>query len=138
MDTTRIAVIAAAGAVVAWAVKAVAIGVAGGLDKSPFEGPFFLLGLVCFVVAVGTFAVSAVHGWAARLGAVVAAVAGTVVVTVVTGVLIDAVATSDHWAWYELNLWVMSLGLLAFGAWYSARHAQQVQQVQRPGRRLEA
>ena len=125
MNTTRIAVIAAASAVVAWALKAVAIGIAGGLDKSPFEGPFFLIGLVCFVVAVCTLAVSAVsrHGWFARLGAVVAAVGGTVGVTAVIGLLIDALVTSDHWAWYELNLWVISLGLLGFVTWYSGRQA---------------
>jgi hypothetical protein len=134
MNTPRIAVIAAASAVVAWAVKAVAIGVAGGLDKSPFEGPFFLIGLVCFVVAVCTLAVSAVgrHGWLARIGAVIASVAGTVAVTAVIGLLIDAVVTSDHWAWYELNLWVISLGLLAFVTWYSGR------QVGGSGHRLEA
>ena len=121
MNTSRIAVIAAAGAVVAWAIKAVAIGVAGGLGKSPFEGPFFLLGLACFVVAVSTLAVSAVSGWLARGAAVLAAVVGTVLVTALTGVLIDALTSSDHWAWYELNLWVISLGVLGFGAWHSSR-----------------
>ena len=122
MDTTRIAVIAAASAVVAWALKAVAIGLAGGLDKSALEQPFFLIGLVSFVVAVSTLAVSAVsHGWLARIGAVLAAVVGTVVVTALTGALVDALTTSDHWAWYELNLWVISSAVLALGAWHSSR-----------------
>ena len=126
MNTTRIAVIAAASAVVAWALKAVAIGVAGGLDKSPFEGPLFLVGLVSFVVAVCAIAVSAVsrHGRLARVGAVLASVAGTVVVTALIGLLIDALVASDHWAWYELNLWVISLGLLGFVTWYSGRQVQ--------------
>lgn len=109
----------------AWAVKAVAIGVAGGLGKSPFEGPFFLLGLACFVVAVSTLAVSAVrrHGWFARVAAVLGAVVGTVVVTALIGVLIDALTSSDHWAWYEMNLWVISLGVLGVGTWHSSRLA---------------
>lgn len=125
MNTTRIAVIAAAGAVAAWAVKAVAIGVAGGLDKSPFEGPFFMLGLVSGLVAVGALAVSAVgrRQWWARAGAAVGGLVALIVVVGVTSAALEAVATSDHWVWSELNLWVVSLAVLALSAWHSPRVA---------------
>ena len=123
MNTTRIAVIAAATAVAAWACKAVAIGLAGGLDKSSFEQPFFLVGLVAFVVAVSTLAVSAVsrYGWLARVAAVLASVVGTVLVTALTGMVVDVLTSSDHWAWYELNLWVISSAVLATGVWSARR-----------------
>lgn len=39
------------GAVAAWALKATAIAVAGGLDQSPFEGPLFGLGLILLLTA---------------------------------------------------------------------------------------
>ena len=48
MSTARLFTITTAltvGAVVAWGVKALVIGLAGGLDKSPLEGPLFILGL---------------------------------------------------------------------------------------------
>ena len=61
MNTTRISVIAAAAAVASWAVKSVAIGSAGGLNKSPLEGPFFFLGLIFLVVSVCALALSVVR-----------------------------------------------------------------------------
>ena len=126
MNTTRISLIAATTAVVAWAAKAVAIGTAGGLNKSPFEGPFFLVGLAAFVVAVSVLGVSLAghHGWLARIGAVVAAIVGTVVVTALTGIAVDALVPSDHWAFYELNLWLISTGVLAVGAWHASRESR--------------
>lgn len=122
MDTTRIAVTSAAAAVVAWAAKAVAIGLAGGLDKSAFEGPLFLTGLVFFVVAVGSLAVGAVGpSWWARATALTGAVVAVVVAIALAGMGVDALTSSDHWVWNELNLWVLSLGVLALGAWRSSR-----------------
>ena len=46
MTASRFAVLAAVASAVAWGLKAVAIGIAGGLDESPLESPLFVLGLV--------------------------------------------------------------------------------------------
>ena len=53
MTAGRLALVGAASAVVFWALKAIAIGVAGGLDKSPLESPLFLAGLVSALVGAG-------------------------------------------------------------------------------------
>ena len=123
MNTTRIAVISASAAAVAWAVKGVAIGLAGGLDKSAYENPLFFTGLVCALVAVGALAVSATGRtqWWARLGAVMGALVALFVVVAAMSAGFEAVATGDHWVWSELSLWVGSLGLLALAAWRSSR-----------------
>jgi hypothetical protein len=125
MNSTRITVIAASAAVVAWAAKALAIGVAGGLDKSPLEVPFFLLGLVSALVAVGALAVSVLGRtrWWARTGAVLAGLVTLFVFVALTTRALDAVATSDHWIWSEVNLWVTSLAVLALGV---RQHSRQV------------
>ena len=123
MNTTRIAVISAAAAVVAWAVKGVAIGLAGGLDKSPFEGPFFLLGLICFVVAVCSLALSVLgrrEMWA-RAATVAGSLLAVVVGVVLSGFAVDTLATSDHWVWSEMSLWLVSLAVLAAAARHSSR-----------------
>jgi hypothetical protein len=56
-------------AVAAWGIKAVAIGVAGGLEKSPFEGPLFRIGLLALVVAFAAAGVAAAGLLARRRGA---------------------------------------------------------------------
>ena len=58
MNASSLAVLAAIAAVVAWALKAVAIGLAGGLDKSPRESPVFGLGLVAIVIAFASLGVA--------------------------------------------------------------------------------
>jgi hypothetical protein len=125
MDTTRISLIAALAAVVAWALKGVAIGLAGGLGKSPLEGPLFLAGLACFVVAACSLALSVVRrrDWWVQAAAVAGAVATVVAVAVVSGSIVDAVASGGHWAWSELSLWLSSLALLGLAAWRSTRRA---------------
>lgn len=123
MNTTRISVIAAAAAVVAWGAKSVAIGLAGGLDRSPFEGPLFLLGLACGLVAVASLAASAARSprWWARAGAALGGLVLLVVVVGLTSTALAAVATSDHWVWSEVNLWITSLAVLALGIHRSSR-----------------
>src|SRR5687767_9966288 len=125
MNTPRITIITATAAVLAWAAKGVAIAAAGGLDRSAFEGPLFLVGLVFFLTACASLAVSVVrrHPWWARAGAVVAAFVAVVVAVAASGFVVDASVASDHWVWSELNLWVLSLAVLAVGGWHSTRQA---------------
>src|SRR5690606_15819887 len=78
MTASRLAVLAAAASVVAWGLKAVAIGVAGGLDQSPLEGPLYLLGLVSIVVAFAAVGV-AVAGDRAVIVKIIGSVVGVVV-----------------------------------------------------------
>ena len=47
VNSLRIAQLAATAAAVFWTAKATAIGIAGGLDKSPLESPLFIAGLSC-------------------------------------------------------------------------------------------
>ena len=123
MNTTRIAVIASATAVVCWALKAVAIGAAGGPGRSPLEGPLFALGLACFVVAVCSFALSVVGRpeWWAKGATVAGAMVTVVVFAVVSGLAVDQLATTAHWAWGEMTLWLPALAVLAGSTWYSSR-----------------
>ena len=51
MTANRVAAIAAVCAAVSWAVKAIAIWIAGGLDKTPLEDILFWLGFGAMVVA---------------------------------------------------------------------------------------
>ena len=124
MNTTRIAVIAATAAAVSWTLKSVAIGTAGGVNKSPLEGPFFFLGVLCFVVAVCSLALSIVgrREWWAKG----AALAGAVVVAagvVLSGIAVNTLATTDHWVWEEMSLWLPALALLVGSAWYASRQS---------------
>lgn len=125
MNTTRIAVIAAATAVASWTLKGVAIGAAGGLNKSPLEGPLFLLGLACFVVAVCSLALSLVARpeWWAKGATVAGAVLAVAVIAAVSSIAVDTLATTAHWAWGEMTLWLPSLALLAGSVWCASRRS---------------
>jgi len=125
MNSSRIAVIAATAAAVLWAAKATAIGIAGGLDKSPLETPLFIAGLTCFVVGVLAFGVSLARR--ARLPLRVVAALGMVVLGVgyaaVLSMTVDGLVTPTadrHWAWAEISLWVGGLTLLV-ATWAFAR-----------------
>lgn len=125
MNTTRIAVIAATAAVVSWTLKSVAIGTAGGVNKSPLEGPFFFLGFLCFVVAVCSLALSIVgrREWWAKGAAVAGAVVVVAAGVVLSGIAVDTLATTDHWVWGEMSLWLPALALLAGCAWHASRQS---------------
>lgn len=123
MNTTRISVLAATAAAAFWALKAVAIGTAGGLNKSPLEGPLFFLGLLCFVVAVCSLALAVVGGrrWWTRAAAVAGGVVTVALFAVISGIAVDTLATTDHWVWGELTLWLASLAVLAGCVWHASR-----------------
>lgn len=112
MSARRIAVVAAVGAVAIWALKAVAIGIAGGLDRSPVEGPLFVLGLLSLVVAfVATgLAMTAGRGIAVRiLGAVGGLLVGALMFMLLEDPVGSLVPESAGWVKEEAGLWAVSL-----------------------------
>ena len=128
MNTSRTAVVASVATVSAWTAKAIAIGIAGGLGRSPLEGPLFLAGFGCMLVAVSSTGLAATAGRrrSRRALAVVGAVVGAVVVTVVTGAVVAQVEPArPGWAWGEVNLWVLALAAIAAAAVVDGRHRTQ-------------
>lgn len=113
MNSRRIALWAALAAAAAWTAKSVAIAAAGGLDRSPLEGPLFFLGLACFAVAVVSLGVAGAAGHptrvraAAGVGAFALGFALTLAVDAVV-VALHAPGVERHWVWAELNLWVVA------------------------------
>ena len=113
MTSTRFSLIACSAAAALWALKGLAIGSAGGLGESPFEGPLFFAGLISFVVAAAALGVAALPG----RGRVIRALAGlgTVLLGMAVAAGVDALVSSfqpadadRHWAWTEVNLWVVA------------------------------
>lgn len=111
MTSSRIAAVAAVAAAVAWTCKSIAIGVAGGLGRSPLESPLFLLGLICAVVAATALGWTMRRGRAPALRTVGAFLA--LVAMVALGLLVDAglsalhpESPTRHWVFAELGLWV--------------------------------
>lgn len=116
MNITRFALVAAVATTTLWTVKAVAIGSAGGLDRSPLETPLFLLGLACCLVAAAATGI-VVAGRRSSAGRALSAIGGIVailLVTVIASAVVAAVAPrSPGWAWEEVNLWATMLTLMA-------------------------
>lgn len=127
MTAGRVALLGATGAVVFWAAKATAIGVAGGLDKSPLEGPLFVVGLLSALVGAGALGVWLLAGrpaWVRALGAL-----GVIVLLVLSAGIGGSAAAAlqpdePGWAWGEVNLWV-SAALLAAAALLQRSRASQ-------------
>lgn len=127
--------IASSAAVVLWACKSVAIGTAGGLDRSPAEGPLFFAGLVAALVASAALGVAllAERGRAARVaGGVLGPVLG-----MAAGAAVDAAVGLVHpyteeraWAWSEVSLWVLAAVLLVT----ALTHQRRSDDAARPGR----
>lgn len=126
MNSSRIALIAAIAAAVSWTFKSVAIGTAGGLDKSPFESPLFFAGLGFYVVAsvaLGVAIAAGRPGWVRAVTGAVAVAVGIGVVSVI-GELINALQAPSpqrHWVWAEVNLWVIAAGILTLSLVVRAR-----------------
>lgn len=117
MNSSRIAVALAALTVALWGTKALAIGIAGGLDQSPAEGPLFFAGLVAFVATTVTVGIALTSGrarWLRVAGAVVAPVLGVLLALVIDSLVAAAAGPEDdrHWVWTELSLWIGCLLLL--------------------------
>ncbi|HET9861362.1 MAG TPA: hypothetical protein VFQ19_16410 [Nocardioidaceae bacterium] len=128
MSAKRLAVIAAAAAALVWAAKAVAIGLAGGLDKSPAEGPLFFLGLLCFVVAGCAFGAALTTGRpvAVRVLGVIAVAVVVLLLSQIVGAVVATFAPPEneaHWVWAEVELWIGALVLLGATAAFARRGA---------------
>jgi type IV secretory pathway VirB2 component (pilin) len=125
MNSTRIALYAALAAAAGWTAKSIAIGTAGGLGKSPLEGPLFFVGLACFVVAVVALGVAMTRGRPSWLRAVVGVVGFVVFFqcSMLLDTLIDrtlgGTEADRHWAWTEVTLWISVVIVLvaAVGQW---------------------
>ena len=115
MNLTRTALAATIATTAFWTAKAVAIGIAGGLGRSPLENPLYLVGLACCAVAATTTGISLSRP--TFLSGLVGAVLGFVLVGVLAvgvGAVVTAVQPAHPgWAWTEVNLWAIFLALLA-------------------------
>ena len=112
---------AAVGCVVVWALKAIAIAVAGGLDKSPAESPLFMLGFILFVIAWVAFGVALTAGRGTAIqvaGAVGGLIVGGLLFVLVEDPVGRLVPDSAGWVKEEAGLWVISvLTAVAVLAW---------------------
>lgn len=127
MNLTRSALVASLATTALWTAKAVAIGIAGGLGRSPLEGPLFLLGLVACVVAgwLTGMAVLARRSLAWRvLGGVVAVVVLSVFGAIEAALVAAVTPVHPGWAWGEINLWILMLTILAVSAALAVRRRE--------------
>ena len=112
MTAARVATVTAVGAVLAWGAKAVAIGLAGGLDKSPAESPLFFLGLVLYVIAAPAIgvALTARRSTGTRvLGGVAGFCLGLLLFVITSLAIAPFKPDNPFWVWEELNLWIVSV-----------------------------
>lgn len=121
MTALRVATLAAVAAALTWALRAVVIAVAGGLDRSPLEGPLFLLGMLLLALAAVAAGLAGTRG---RVPVVRAAgVVGSVLVGIVAFWIVESavgalVPASAGWVREEAGLWAVSLFAAAgLGAW---------------------
>ena len=128
MTSTRVSLIATSAAVALWALKGLAIGAAGGLGRSPFEGPLFLAGLLSFVVAAVALGVAALPGRGRGIRAL--AGLGTLLAGVAVAAGVDALVSTfqpadadRHWARTEVNLWAVAVLALLLALWLNRGRA---------------
>nr|WP_294692923.1 hypothetical protein [uncultured Friedmanniella sp.] len=125
MDASRVAVLAAITAVVAWGLKAVAIGVACGLDKSSLESPLFGLGLVAIVAAFIALGVAVARERPIAfkiIGGVLGVVIGLALSMLASWVAAAAIPESAGWVRAEAGLWFSALlALIVTMAWRTSR-----------------
>lgn len=121
LNPARVALLAAVTAAAGWTAKSVAIGIAGGLDLSPLEGPLFLFGLAACLTAMAALGVALTRErplWLRIAAGVLAPVLGLLAALLVDGVVgaVRGPAEGRHWVWMEVNLWVTGLAVLGL-AW---------------------
>ena len=137
MNSSTIALYAAVATAVSWTAKSVAIGTAGGLGRSPLEGPLFFAGLACCTVAALAIGASFTRGRATWLRAV-AGVVGFVVFFLFAQLLdtvvdqtLGGTEASRHWVWAEVSLWVSAVLVLALaiGQWRRVQDSSDVPEL---------
>jgi hypothetical protein len=125
VTASRLALLAAITSAVAWGLKAVAIGVAGGLDKSPLESPLFVLGLVAILVAFASLGVAVARERPLALkivGGVVGVLIGFGLSMLASVVAAALVPDSAGWVQEEAGLWFSALiAVGAAAAWQNSR-----------------
>ena len=127
MTAARIAWYGAVAAAIVWALKALAIWIAGGLNKTGLEDVGWIVGTLLFLATWAALGVAFASGRAIWLR-VVAAVAGLVVGLIVFLVLdgaADGLPDSAGWVQEEAGLWAAALVTIAV-AWarlHRGRHA---------------
>lgn len=114
MSTARIAIALAAAAGLAWALKALAIWNAGGLDRSALEGPLFALGLLLVVGAFAALDAALAGGGpfrrvVAAIGGALAGLAWVIVIESLVGGL-----APDSWGWVQEEVGLWTAAVLAF------------------------
>jgi hypothetical protein len=128
MTPSRLAFLAAVTSAIGWGLKAVAIGIAGGLDRSPFEAPLFFLGLLAIVVAFVALgvAVAGNRPVAAKIaGGVVGIVVGVGLAMASDTIAGLVVPDSAGWVQEEAGLWVAAVVAVAVTwFWYRRRGPQ--------------
>jgi len=115
MKSSGIAVAASVTCIVAWTAKAVAIGLAGGLDRSALESPLFMVGFIASLVAGVAIGLAHTAGRriVARVGAVALVLVCVFLLILGVNLVLGQLIQSDFWVWGEVNLWI--LALLVFG-----------------------
>jgi succinate-acetate transporter protein len=127
VTANRVAATAAVCAAASWAVKAIAIWIAGGLNKTPLEDILFWLGFMAMVVAFVALGVAAARGRSV-LVKVVAGVVGLVVGVVALVAVEDGVGAvvpeSAGWVAEEVGLWIAAAATTAIALlWLRSRES---------------
>ena len=136
MTANRVAAVAAVAAAVIWATKAIAIWVAGGLNKTSLEDILFFLGFGAIVVAFVALGVAAARGRSAAVR-VVAGVVGLVVGVVALVAVEDGVGgvvpESAGWVAEEVGLWVAVAATVAIAVGWLRMRETRPASVPAPG-----
>lgn len=122
METTRIPLVLALGALTAWSAKAVTVGLDDGADSGTATA-LMVIGLA-FALAAGVavaLALSRGRPGRHRFAAVVVGLVAGPAIALPLNLAIESVVESDHWAWAEVNLWVMAIVLVAVAGWTTRR-----------------
>lgn len=125
MDSVKTARALAAATLIAWTVKSLVIWQAGGLDKSDFEGPLFILGFLLLLATWTAIGFAASRGravWMRLLAAIVGFVIGVVLMQALDALSGAVVPNWDGWFQEEAGLLATALitVLVAFG-WLGRR-----------------
>lgn len=126
MSPLRLALVGAVVGACAWIAKGIAIAAAGGLDKSPLEGPLWMLGMLAMVTAFGALGAGLVrsrHVWRRATAGLLGVLCGVLLSLLVQSGVSRLFPQNSGWVSNEAGLWVV--GLLAVGATYAALRSAQ-------------